>query len=177
MYNSPLSLCKLFNMKSLLSPLPLLAVILLLCCSCEIVTAFTVPSRAVVPRERSRAVSNNNIIYNNKIPKKEVVSTTTTTLSMGGGSYNVDGTEEGKYILSFVFFLCVMGFSIPPEFRRARLCTEEQVAASDPSSHCTTFNTWKSELAQYYKDGGGIKFDFSLEKNGDGPEQKYLLRE
>ena len=159
-------------MKSSLSPLPLVAAILLLCCSCERVTAFTVRSSSVVPRERSRAVSNNNIIYNNK-----VVPVSTTTLSMGGGSYNVDGTEEGKYILSFVFFLCVMGFSIPPEFRRARLCTEEQVAASDPSSHCTTFNTWKSELAQYYKDGGGIKFDFSLEKNGDGPEQKYLLRE
>jgi len=58
--------------------------------------------------------------------------------------------------------LNVWFFTIPPEFRRARFCSEEQVAAN-PDSHCTTGKDWREGIGQYYANGGGIKFDFSVE--------------
>ena len=64
--------------------------------------------------------------------------------------------------------------SVPPEFRRARICNEEDVRLH-PEKNCTTFATWKKEMAQYYKDGGGVEFDFSIEGKGGGPPQKYLM--
>ena len=95
---------------------------------------------------------------------------------MSGGGSNVDGSREGRILLIISCLAVVWGFSIPPEFRRARICTEAQVAVAAKEAHCTTFDNWKSELSQYYKDGGGVKFNFSVEgRGGDEPEQKYLL--
>ena len=94
---------------------------------------------------------------------------------MNGGS-NVDGSREGRVLLIISCFAVVWGFSIPPEFRRARICTEDQVAVAAKEARCTTFDNWKSELSQYYKDGGGVKFNFSVEgRGGEEPEQTYLL--
>ena len=159
-----------------LSSLPLVAVLLLICClNVERATSFTatpisrLPIKTFIPNNKNLYV-NSNKVYNNAVP-----TTTTTTLQMSGGS-NVDGTQEGRILLIISCLAVVWGFSIPPEFRRARICTEEQVAAAAKEAHCTTFDNWKSELSQYYKDGGGIKFNFSVEgRGGDEPEQKYLL--
>ena len=54
-------------------------------------------------------------------------------------------------------------FSIPVEFRRARFCTEEDVRLY-PEKNCITFNSWREGIAEYYANGGGVKFDFSIEE-------------
>jgi len=161
-----------------LSSLSLVAALLLLCCV-ERVTSFTanysssrlpIKTTSLIPNNKNRHINSNKVykVYN-------TVPTTTTTLQMNGGS-NVDGSKEGRVLLIISCLAVVWGFSIPPEFRRARICTEEQVAAAAKEAHCTTFDNWKSELSQYYKDGGGVKFNFSVEgRGGDEPEQKYLL--
>jgi len=89
---------------------------------------------------------------------------------------NTDGREQGVIILPLVMLGCIWLFSVPPEFRRARICNEEDVRLH-PEKNCTTFATWKKELAQYYKDGGGVEFDFSIEGKGGGPPQRYLMGE
>jgi len=75
---------------------------------------------------------------------------------------NVGGLREGKYILIFAMLLSVWLFSIPPEFRRARLCSVEDVALY-PERHCTTFRAWREGVVDYYAKGGGVSFDFSVE--------------
>jgi hypothetical protein len=93
-------------------------------------------------------------------------TTTTSSLQMSGGSnpdVDTDGTDVGKYLLLFVFLVNVWAFSIPVEFRRARFCTEEDVRLY-PDRHCTTFETWKTGIIDYYANGGGVNFDFSVEK-------------
>jgi len=91
---------------------------------------------------------------------------TTTSLQMSGGSnpdVDTDGTDAGKYLLIIVLLVNVWAFSIPVEFRRARFCTEEDVRLY-PDRHCTTFETWKTGIFDYYANGGGVHFDFSVEK-------------
>ena len=59
-------------------------------------------------------------------------------------------------------FVNVWMFSVPTEFRRAKMCSEEQVLLY-PDSNCMTFKSWKEGIAEYYANGGGVKFDFSIE--------------
>jgi len=173
-----------------LSSLPLVAALLLFCClNVEMATSFTAtPSSLGVQKHISTLnnlqtssrlpIKTTTLIPNNKnqYVNNNTVPTTTTTLQMSGGGSNVDGSREGRILLIISCLAVVWGFSIPPEFRRARICTEEQVAAAAKEAHCTTFDNWKSELSQYYKDGGGVKFNFSVEgRGGEEPEQKYLL--
>ena len=159
-----------------LSSLPLVAVLLLICClNVERATSFTATPISRLSIKTTSLILNNKDLYVNNNKVYNTVPTTTTALQMNGGS-NVDGSREGRILLIISCLAVVWGFSIPPEFRRARICTEEQVAAAAKEAHCTTFDNWKSELSQYYKDGGGVKFNFSVEgRGGDEPEQKYLL--
>ena len=166
-------------MVSSLSSLSLVAALLLLCCV-ERVTSFTatpisrLPIKTLILNNKNQYINNDKYINSNKA-YNAVPTTTITALQMNGGS-NVDGSREGRVLLIISCLAVVWGFSIPPEFRRARICTAEQVAAAAKEAHCTTFDNWKSELSQYYKDGGGVKFNFSVEgRGGDEPEQKYLL--
>lgn len=85
---------------------------------------------------------------------------------MSGGTnpdVDTDGTDAGKYLLGLVLLVNVWAFSIPVEFRRARFCTEEQVRLNT-DSHCITFDNWKSGIIDYYANGGGAQFDFSVEE-------------
>jgi hypothetical protein len=75
---------------------------------------------------------------------------------------NTDGLREGKYILLFALVVNVWLFSIPTEFRRARVCSVEDVQLY-PDRHCTTFDAWRQGVAEYYAYGGGVHFDFSIE--------------
>jgi hypothetical protein len=72
------------------------------------------------------------------------------------------GLRNGLVILPIVLALCVWMFSIPTEFRRARLCSQEQVVLY-PDSKCITFQDWTGGIANYYRNGGGVQFDFSIE--------------
>ena len=79
---------------------------------------------------------------------------------------DLDGLKNAPYILAFVFALSVWSFSIPPDFRRARFCSEQQVI-DNPGSRCTTFEDWRDGIVAYYRNGGGVQFDFSVEKEGN----------
>jgi len=100
--------------------------------------------------------------YSNVATKK---FTTTTCLGMNFSppdNKDIGGLNNGKYLLLIVLSACIWIFSIPPEFRRARFCTDEDVRLY-PEKHCTTFNAWKTGIAEYYANGGGVHFDFSIE--------------
>ncbi|KAL3756386.1 hypothetical protein ACHAWU_003459 [Discostella pseudostelligera] len=94
-----------------------------------------------------------------------IITTTTTCLRMNFSppdNTDIGGLNNGKYLLLIVLSACIWIFSIPPEFRRARFCTDEDVRLY-PEKHCTTFNAWKTGIAEYYANGGGVHFDFSIE--------------
>ena len=79
-------------------------------------------------------------------------------------SFNkIIGIDRGVYILGFALLANVWLFSIPPEFRRAKICSEEQVIQF-PDSNCMTASSWVEGVQSYYSNGGGVKFDFSVEK-------------
>jgi len=73
------------------------------------------------------------------------------------------GLDRGLYLLAIVLFLNIWIFSIPPEFRREKICSEEQVIQY-PDSGCVTASKWASDVKDYYANGGGISFDFSIDK-------------
>jgi hypothetical protein len=77
-------------------------------------------------------------------------------------SPDTGGLGRGKILLIIALIANVWAFSIPVEFRRARLCTEEDVKLY-PEKHCMTFGAWRTGVAEYYANGGGVKFDFSIE--------------
>lgn len=157
-------------MKIINRRLPFAAAVLAIFASVGVVSSFTTitPSRAA-----SRFVSNQQplqFLDSSMTTQQPFVShptdtTTTTALQMSGGSnpdVDTDGTEAGKYLLFLVLLVNVWAFSIPVEFRRATFCTEEQVRLN-PDSHCITFENWKSGIVDYYANGGGVNFDFTVE--------------
>jgi hypothetical protein len=79
---------------------------------------------------------------------------------------DVDGLRNAPVFFAAIVLLAVWLFSIPPDFRRARFCTEQQIL-DNPTSRCTTVSEWSNGIAQYYKEGGNVKFDFSVEKEGN----------
>jgi hypothetical protein len=86
----------------------------------------------------------------------------------------IDGTETGKVMLGFVLAICVWTFSIPVEFRRARLCSEADAAVY---SQCKSASQYVSGISEYYQKGGGIQFDFSIDPNtlADNEELRQSL--
>ncbi|GAX24180.1 hypothetical protein FisN_4Lh269 [Fistulifera solaris] len=88
--------------------------------------------------------------------------TPSTSTSLFNARY--DGTAgRGLVLFGFVLFLCVWLFSIPPEFRRAYFCSpaceENPIYCND----CVTPKEWVSGIVEYYQNGGGIQFDFSID--------------
>jgi hypothetical protein len=79
---------------------------------------------------------------------------------------DTDGLAVGVPLLAVVLMISVWFFTIPVELRRARLCTEQQVI-DNPQSRCMTWDNWTSGVADYYKNGGGLQFDFSIEREGN----------
>jgi len=75
----------------------------------------------------------------------------------------VDGTGRGLAIFAVVLTICVWLFSIPPEFRRAHFCVvEECVQERTKCYDCVTLSEWTTGIQEYYKNGGGIEFDFTV---------------
>jgi len=80
------------------------------------------------------------------------------------GSDNVNsliGIDRGMYLWAIVIALNLWFFSIPVEFRRTRICSEADTIAYP--TKCMTSEQFRTGIADYYKNGGGIKFDFSIE--------------
>ena len=74
----------------------------------------------------------------------------------------VQGIGAGTVIFGVVLLLNIWSFSIPVEFRRAKFCSAEQVAEK-VDVHCMTTDQWFGGIANYYENGGGVHFDFSVE--------------
>lgn len=75
------------------------------------------------------------------------------------------GLKRGALLLPIALAINIWMFSVPVEFRRARFCSEEQVR-ENPNSKCMTWETWRSGVSDYYANGGGVKFDFSIDPDG-----------
>ena len=78
----------------------------------------------------------------------------------------LQGTNIGKVILFFVMLFVIWGFTIPVEIRRSSICTDDR-CLSDRSKcyNCKTLGELSQEVKEYYANGGGIKFDFSVDPN------------
>jgi hypothetical protein len=78
-----------------------------------------------------------------------------------------DGTGRGLYILGIVFLACVWCFTVPPEFRRAYICSDGcAVNREAPQcNNCVTSDEWTAGVKDYYANGGGIQWDFSIDPN------------
>lgn len=91
-------------------------------------------------------------------------------------SYDVDGLQNAPFIFGAIVLLAIWLFSIPPDFRRARFCSEQQVL-DNPTSRCTTVADWSRGIADYYNQGGRVAFDFSVETEGNiwvgGEQMEY----
>jgi hypothetical protein len=72
------------------------------------------------------------------------------------------GQQRGAVILPIVLLLCIWMFSIPPEFRRAKICTTKEQSVR-LSTNCMTGDQWMTGVQEYYQNGGGIHFDFSID--------------
>eukprot|EP00551_Chaetoceros_affinis_P000311 CAMPEP_0203655174 /NCGR_PEP_ID=MMETSP0088-20131115/37440_1 /ASSEMBLY_ACC=CAM_ASM_001087 /TAXON_ID=426623 /ORGANISM="Chaetoceros affinis, Strain CCMP159" /LENGTH=153 /DNA_ID=CAMNT_0050515699 /DNA_START=98 /DNA_END=559 /DNA_ORIENTATION=+ len=72
------------------------------------------------------------------------------------------GMRRGLVLFPVVLLIAVWLFSIPPEFRRARICTEQQVI-DYPDSKCITTSNWIAGVKDYYQKGGGLEFDFTID--------------
>jgi len=78
------------------------------------------------------------------------------------GRSSVDGRGTGLILLGLAVAASVWLFSIPPEFRRARICTDVE-CSKDGTVCCITPKAWLTGVADFYRNGGGIEWDFSID--------------
>lgn len=80
-----------------------------------------------------------------------------------GTAYD-DGTGRGSIIFAVVLAFCVWQFTIPPKFRRSYICTSQAcVELRSSCLDCVTIQEWTSDVLEYYRGGGGIQWDFSID--------------
>ena len=84
----------------------------------------------------------------------------------------VDGTGRGVYLLVLSLIVAIWFFTIPTELRRTHWCFSER-CEQHPSEYlcynCVSFGEWKNQVVDYYRNGGGVVFDFTV-----GEETKAL---
>jgi hypothetical protein len=71
------------------------------------------------------------------------------------------GLKRGRVLEIIAVALAVWLFTIPAEFRRAKFCSELETTMY---TECYTPKQWIGGVADYYKGGGGIAFDFSIDQ-------------
>jgi hypothetical protein len=136
----------------------LVSLVVLLCIDSS--TAFVVPTlhHRVAP----------GLSFSRRLPWFDP-SSTTLHLSKDNNNEEENNTDPLGISRGAILFLVVASanlwlFSVPPEFRRARNCSEEQVLLY-PDRKCMTTEMWWGGIADYYRNGGGFQFDFSMEGN------------
>ncbi|KAG7351353.1 hypothetical protein IV203_010713 [Nitzschia inconspicua] len=105
-----------------------------------------------------------------RLPGRNAKTPTTTTTRLFEKKKQVvaDGTQRGAYLLGVVLLACLWIFSVPPEFRRAYLCGTERCVQDRQAylcNDCVTPEEWKRGIVEYYRNGGGVHFDFSVDPN------------
>lgn len=94
-----------------------------------------------------------------KQPLTRVVS-----VQLGKTPNEIYGIDRGIPILAFALILSAWLFTIPTEFRRAHFCASDQCVQAR-CNDCMTVSEWGSGIRDYYRNGGGIKWDFSIDPN------------
>jgi hypothetical protein len=142
------------------------------------VNAFMTPtiSSRVTNKKLHQSIFNSNISRNNN--SNSIPQSTTTRIRSSNSiiamnkdtndnNIDVDGMQTAPYIFTFMLLVCIWNFTIPTEFRRARLCSEQQVI-DNPQSNCKTIPQYLTGIQQYYQNGGTIfKFDFSIDRDNN----------
>jgi len=141
--------------------------------SCSSRNAATVSAGFVVPaspapRSLSASTTSSSRLYLSKKKKKK---NDRDNKQLGrrkyvGGSDAVGGLNVGLPALALSIALCVWLFTVPPEFRRAYICPADLYCIQQPElcyKECTTWSEWFSQLSQYYRTGGGVQWDFSVD--------------
>jgi hypothetical protein len=72
----------------------------------------------------------------------------------------VDGSGRGLLLMALSLMACVWIFSIPPEYRRAHICS-----TSVERGDCIPLNVWVNDVKTYYRNGGGVHFDFTIDQS------------
>lgn len=76
-----------------------------------------------------------------------------------------ESESRGNVLLGLALAVCIWAFSIPPELRREHFCfTDKCVENRSYCYDCVTFGEWYGQVKEYYANGGGVHFDFSIEK-------------
>jgi hypothetical protein len=133
----------------------LASLVVLLCMDSS--QAFVVPTQHRVTTAPS---------FSRSLPGWDPSSTTLPLSNNSNEEENNDplGISRGAILFLVVALANLWLFSVPPEFRRARNCSEEQVLLH-PGRNCMTAEMWWGGIADYYRNGGGVQFDFSMEGN------------
>jgi len=79
----------------------------------------------------------------------------------GSGEVNkLIGIDRGYILFVPVILVCVWSFTVPVEFRRARICNEED--SRKYPTKCMTSDQFKRGISDYYKNGtkekGSLRF-------------------
>ena len=102
----------------------------------------------------SLSINSNNNNNNSNSPKPKAAKT--------------DGGDRGLILFILVMLVNVWLFSIPPYFRRVLICPDplptgcETTTPRTKCQECITAEEWKQGVVDYYQNGGGIQFDFSI---------------
>lgn len=100
---------------------------------------------------------------------KTITSSSSTKLLLAKKEDEMQGIGRGLPIMALALLATIWSFSIPPEFRRAYICSDRCSLAENRArpqcNSCVTGEEWINGVKQYYRDGGGIQFDFSIDPN------------
>mmetsp|Transcript_25908 Transcript_25908/g.31936 ORF Transcript_25908/g.31936 Transcript_25908/m.31936 type:complete len:184 (-) Transcript_25908:794-1345(-) len=125
---------------------------------------FFVPKINGLIQNTNASIGNNNI----KFVKVSITNNDETALHAKKERFSVyeESEKRGQIIFAFVFLLVVWGFTIPPELRREHFCFARKCRLDNTANlcyNCISFSEWTAKVADYYKGGGGVHFDFSVE--------------
>jgi hypothetical protein len=83
---------------------------------------------------------------------------------------DIGGIGRGSILLGVVLLVNVWLFSIPPYYRRVHFCSSSACEQNRAACYdCLTLSEWTVGVADYYKNGGGVHFDFTI-----SPETKEI---
>ena len=130
-------------------------------------------SNVVIPRSPTSTTifANNN---NNNIDKDKLspLGKAYDYAISGEKNFFSDPQNRGIVLLTVVVSACLWFFTIPPHFRRQNICQSleqyEQLQFLNPHQNdnyegCITREMWNDSIVEYYKNGGGIEIDFSVD--------------
>lgn len=89
-----------------------------------------------------------------------------------------DGVEgAGTALLAMSLLLSAWLFTVPPEFRRAYLCPAELFVLDVPVEErreCTPLSQWFADVFDYYRQGGGIQWDFTVDPRTVADNREFV---